>query len=170
MKSYSTSIILFMVIILVIILQMTVFSRLMLLHGTADIVLLTLVAWGLQENGPTMWPWTILAGSLIAFSSALPFLTPLPGYLLVTGLTRLTQRRIWQTPLLVMLLLTLVSTLLFHLLSITGLILSGAPIQLQESWNQVTMPSLLMNLLLAIPVYVIIHGIHDQTLPFHQRA
>jgi cell shape-determining protein MreD len=170
MKSYSTSIILFIVIILVAILQMTVFSRLMLLHGAADIVLLTLIAWSLQENGPSMWPWTLLAGAIISFASALPFMVPLPGYLLATGVTRLTQRRIWQSPLLAMLLVTLVCTILFHLLSMAALFADGTSIHFQEAWTQVTMPSLLLNLLLAIPVYAAIHSIHEQMHPIYQQT
>ncbi len=98
MKSYTTAITLFFIILSAAILQMTVFSRLMLLHGAADIVLLILIAWNLQENGPNMWPWTFLAGGIISFTSALPYFVPILGYLVVTGTARLTQRRIWQTP------------------------------------------------------------------------
>ena len=170
MKSYSTSIILFLSVLLAVMLQIAVFSRLMLLRGTADIVLLVLVAWSMQEDGPNMWPWTILAGSLTAFASALPFYAPLPGYLLVTGIARLTQRRIWQSPLLAMLLVTLVGTLAYHLLSIGVLFLQGGSMQFDQAWSVVTLPSLLLNLLLAIPVYAIVHSIQDQMRPIHQQT
>lgn len=151
-------------------LQMTVFSRFMLLHGTADIVLLTLVAWNLQENGPNMWPWTVLAGVVITYISALPFYTPVVGYLIVTALARLTQRRIWQTPLLAMLLVTLLGTLAFHLLSIAALFLNGSMIQFKTAWSDVTLPSLLLNLMLSIPVYAVIHSIKDQLNPSYTQA
>jgi len=170
MKPYSTSIILFLSVLLAVMLQIAVFSRLMLLRGTADIVLLVLVAWNIQEDGPNMWPWTILAGSLTAFASALPFYAPLPGYLLVTGIARLTQRRIWQSPLLAMLLVTLVGTLVYHLLSISILFLQGGSMQFEQAWSIVTLPSLLLNLLLAIPVYAIVHNIQDQMRPIHQQT
>lgn len=169
MKSYSTPIILFLSVILTVMLQIAVFSRLMLLRGSADIILLTLVAWNMQEDGPNMWPWTVLAGSLTAFASALPFLAPLPGYLLVSGFARLTQRRIWQSPMLVMLVVTLVGTLIYHLISMSALFLQGGSIQFGQAWSLVTLPSLLLNLLLAIPVYAIVHNIHDQMNPIHQQ-
>ncbi len=170
MKSYSIPIVLFVTVILTAMLQMTVFSRLTMLHGTADIVLLTLVAWGLQEDSPNMWPWTLLAGAIIGFASALPFLVPVPGYLAVTGFTRLIQRRIWQSPLLAMLLVTMVSTLFYHLLSISALFLNGSAIQFGEAWSQVTLPSLLINLMLAIPVYATVHSIRDSLSPIYQQS
>jgi rod shape-determining protein MreD len=170
MKSYSTAITLFLIILSAAILQMTVFSRLTLLHGAVDIVLLTLIAWSLQENGPNMWPWTILAGALITFASALPYFVPILGYLTVTGMARLTQRRIWQTPLLAMLLVTLLGTIIYHFLSMAALFLNGSIVSFGISWNQVTMPSLLLNLLLAIPVYATIHSIKDQLNPLSAQA
>jgi cell shape-determining protein MreD len=170
MKSYTTSIVLIFSVLLAVMLQMTVFSRLMLLRGTADIVLLVLVAWNMQEDGPNMWPWTLLAGSLISFASALPFLMPIPGYLLVTAIARMTQRRIWQSPLLVMLLVTLVGTLVYHLLSLSALFLQGGSMEFGQAWGLVTLPSLLLNLLLALPMYAIVHSIRDQISPVHQQT
>jgi hypothetical protein len=170
MKSYTIPIVIFITIILTVMLQMTVFSRLMLLGGAADIVLLVLVAWNLQEDGPNMWAWTLLAGGVITFASALPFFIPIPGYLLVSGIARLTQRRIWQSPLLAMLLVTLISTLVYHLLSMTALFLEGGSLEFNEAWTLVTLPSLLLNLILAIPVYAVIHSIHDQLSPLHQQT
>jgi hypothetical protein len=169
MKTYSTPIVLFLSVVLTVMLQIAVFSRLILLRGSADIVMLTLIAWNMQEDSPNMWPWTLLAGSLTAFASALPFLAPLPGYLMVTGFARLTQRRIWQSPMLVMLVVTLVGTLVYHLVSISALFLQGGSIHFDQAWSLVTLPSLLLNLLLAIPVYAIVHSIHDQMNPIHQQ-
>ena len=170
MRSYSIPIALFISVILTAMLQMTVFSRLTLLHGAADIVLLTLVAWGLQEDNPNMWPWTLLAGAVISFASALPFFIPIPGYLLVTGVTRLIQKRIWQSPLLAMLLVTMVGTLLYHLLSMSAMFLNGSTIQVGVAWSQVTLPSLLLNLMLAIPVYATVHSIRDGLSPIYQQS
>ena len=170
MRSYSIPVALFISVILTAMLQMTVFSRLTLLHGAADIVLLTLVAWGLQEDNPNMWPWTLLAGAVISFASALPFFLPIPGYLLVTGVTRLIQKRIWQSPLLAMLLVTMVGTLLYHLLSMSAMFLNGSTIQFGVAWSQVTLPSLLLNLMLAIPVYATVHSIRDGLSPIYQQS
>ena len=80
----------------------------------------------LQEDGPNMWPWTCWQVAIISFRFRTAIHGSLcPGYLLVTGIARLTQRRIWQSPLLAMLLVTLVGTLVYHLISMAALFLNG---------------------------------------------
>jgi cell shape-determining protein MreD len=165
MNNSLRAIVLFFSVVLSIMLQMTVFSRISLLHGNLDLVMLSLIAWNLQERGPNMWPWTLLAGGIIAFASAVPFFVSIPAYLAITGLARLIQRRIWQSPLLAMLLVTLLGTLLMHFLTMAALFLNGTSFQFDSAWSQVTVPSLLLNLLMAVPVYAPIRSINDQINP-----
>lgn len=83
-------------------LQLAVISRLPLLHGTADLILLVLISWALQDRVKAVWFWTLLGGAMVTFVSGMPFYMPLFGYLVVIGFTRLFSRRVWQTPLLAM--------------------------------------------------------------------
>ncbi|HQL39564.1 MAG TPA: hypothetical protein PKV95_08810, partial [Anaerolineaceae bacterium] len=62
----------------------------------------------------------------------------------------------WQMPLLVMLILTFLGTLVFHLVSIVVFQIMGSNLPLRESLTLVTLPSALLNLLLAFPVYTIV--------------
>src|SRR5512146_766096 len=136
-----------------VILQVGVASRLPLLHGTTDLVLVTLVAWAMQERVTTAWRWAIVGGFLVSFVSALPTLTPFLGFLVVTGLVRLVQRRIWQTPILVMFLMTFLGTLIFQGISLVALRINGTQLPFWQSLNIVVLPSALLNLILAIPIY-----------------
>ena len=52
----------FPVLIITLMLQLAIISRLPLLHGTADLMLLVLVAWALQERVRTAWFGRCLAG------------------------------------------------------------------------------------------------------------
>ena len=61
-------------------LQTAVFSRVPLLQGTTDLVLLAVVAWALQRKVQTAWQWAIVAGVMVSFVSAMPFGTLLLGY------------------------------------------------------------------------------------------
>ena len=45
--------------------QTSVVSRLPLLHGTADLVLLVVIAWSLQERVRTAWQWALMAGLVV---------------------------------------------------------------------------------------------------------
>ncbi|HEX7555947.1 MAG TPA: hypothetical protein VF338_04930, partial [Leptolinea sp.] len=86
----------------------------------------------------------------------LPLFVPLWSYFLVTGLAYWLKRRIWQTPALAMLVSTFFGTIVFQMISLVVLRLTGSTIPYTESFNLVILPSVLLNLILAIPVYTVI--------------
>lgn len=137
-------------------LQSVIISRLPLLSGTADIVLLIIVAWSLQKKVKNAWLWTVIGGLMVSYVSAMPLFAPLAGYLVVNGLTWLLQRRIWQVPILTMITATLIGTFITHILNIIVLFVTGDPIQFQDSITYITLPSALLNLILALPVFVLV--------------
>jgi len=126
------------------------------LSGTADIVLLIIVAWSLQKKVKNAWLWTVIGGLMVSYVSAMPLFAPLAGYLVVNGLTWLLQRRIWQVPILTMITATLIGTFITHILNIIVLFVTGDPIQFQDSITYITLPSALLNLILALPVFVLV--------------
>ena len=153
------------IIILFSLLQIGVISQLPLIQGRADLMLLILSAWALNERVEHAWEWTIIAGVLMSLISATPFFLPLFVYLVVTALARALRRRIWQTPLLMLLFIVLIGTLLQHGLSFVSLSIMGSRLPLQDSLTMVTLPSLLLNLLLALPVYTMITDIAGWVYP-----
>ena len=68
------------------ILQSAVLSRIPLLGGTTDLVLLAVIAWALNRRVQTAWHWGIIGGLLVSYVSALPFGVILLGYLLAVAL------------------------------------------------------------------------------------
>jgi rod shape-determining protein MreD len=138
------------------ILQSAIVSRIVLLHGTADLLLLAVVAWALQKRVDTAWHWSVIAGLLISFVSALPFGIALLGYLVATGLTLLLRQRVWQVPILAMFIATFLGTLGTQGLALAALRLSGDPLPIIQAFNLITLPSILLNLLLAIPAYALL--------------
>lgn len=149
----------FPVLVLALMLQTAAISRINLLYGSADLVLVILAAWALQERVTTSWQWALVAGALVGFVSGLPWFVPLVGYLLIIGVARLLQRRVWQAPLLAMFTVSFIGTLMMHILSVISLRLSGDPLPLGDSFSLITLPSILLNLLLAIPVYAVIRDL-----------
>ena len=135
--------------------QSAVLSNIPLLHGTTDLVLVALLAWALQKRVRTAWIWAIIGGVLVGYVSALPFGAMLVGYLLAVGLAILLKQRIWQVPILAMLVATFFGTLLVNLVVITALRIVDTPIAFWEAINLVTLPSVLLNLLVAIPFYAL---------------
>lgn len=138
------------------VLQSAIISRITLLHGSADLLLLAVIAWALQKRVDTAWHWSIIAGLMISFVSALPFGVALIAYPLVTGLALLLRHRVWQVPILAMFLATFSGTVLTQALALFALRLSGDPLPILQAFNLITLPSILLNLLLAIPAYALL--------------
>lgn len=148
-----------------VILQSAVFSRLTLVNGSGDIILLTMIAWALHERVKSAFSWTIIAGLLVGWVSGLPLLLPLLGYGVSVALARLLRRQVWQVPILAMLMMTFVGTLIFHGLTIAFLQLEGVPLSWEESLTMVTLPSLLLNLLFALPIYALVNDFASWLFP-----
>jgi rod shape-determining protein MreD len=138
-----------------VILQTAVLSRIPLLQGTTDLVLVALLAWALQKRVRTAWFWAIIGGLLVSYVSALPLGAVIVGYLLAVGLALLLKQRVWQVPILAMLVATLFGTLLVNLVEIIALRIVETPLPFWTAINLVTLPSVLLNLLIAIPFYAI---------------
>ena len=146
-------------------LQVTLMMRINLLQGSADLVLLIMVAWMLQPGNRPSWVWGLPAGLLIGYASALPDYVPLIGYLAAAGVCQLLQIRIWQVPLLTLFSATLLGTLAIHLTTVVYLWLSAQPIAPLEALNLVTILSMLLNLILVLPINALIGEVNKLLNP-----
>ena len=155
----------FPILLLLLNLQMVVVSSLPLLQGTADLMLIAVIAWSLHERVKTAWEWALIAGMVVGFISAIPFIAPLAGYLIVTGIAQLLRKRIWQMPILAMFITTVIGTLIQNLISIITLQLNGVPISWKEGITLVAIPSALLNLILSIPIYVLLTDLDNWVYP-----
>ena len=156
----------FPVLIACMMLQMVVVKDLTIINGSADIILVVLAAWALHERVTTAWEWGVIGGLMVSFTSAMPVMTPLVSYLVVIGLARLLHMRIWQVPVLAMLVVTIVGTLFQHTFSILVLkYFNDIPLAWVESLRYVTLPSLLINLLLSVPIYALMTNLAESIYP-----
>lgn len=155
----------FPIFIFLLIFQSAVMSRVLLLHGAADLILLTVVAWALHKHVKTAWQWALIGGALVSIVTALPLGVPMLTYPMAAGVALLLKRRVWQAPILAMLVATFITTLLSHFISILTLVLMGSPISLWNAINNITLPSLILNLLLSIPAYAIFNELGNLLYP-----
>ncbi len=147
------------------VLQSAVVSRLPLNRGTADLMLVVLVAITLQKSVKTAWQWSIVGGLLTDFFSGLPFGLFTISYLITTGIAFLLRERIWRFSFLMQLLVVLSGTLIVHGLSMMVLIIQGNSLQLSTVLQAVTLPSIILNFMLSLPVFIIIQDIIQQLNP-----
>lgn len=141
---------------LLMILQSAIFSRIPLLEGQADLVLLALVGWALQSHVKGVWFWVLIGGGMAALTSAMPFGVFMAGYSLTAGLSLVLKRRVWKTPFLAMIASVFLGTLIVDIISLITVSLQGVSLQLLEVFNLIVLPSLLLNLLLCVPMYILI--------------
>ncbi len=150
---------------LVVIVQSAVISHMTLLAGYADLMLVVLAAWALKAEASSAWLWAILGGVMVSFVSGLPWPVTMVGYLVVVLLAQLLRRRVWQAPLLAMFSVTFTGTLLMDLSILLVLNVLGTPLPIGDSLGLIVLPSMLLNLLFAVPVYVMIRDLAQWVAP-----
>lgn len=150
---------------LVAILQTAVVSRMPLNQGHADLMMVVVIAWALQEHVTDPWQWAAVGGLVTDFFSGLPFGVFTASYLILAGLAQILGRRLWQFSALVQLFLTLVGTMLTHLVSTLILLAQGTPLNTLDVLRSIMLPSLLLNLLFTLPVYIIVSDFSLQIYP-----
>jgi len=147
------------------VLQMTAISRINLLNGSADLILLAIAAWGIREKNNNVYTWALIGGLMISISSALPFLSPVMPYMATALIARVVSKRLWQAPILAVIITMITGTLFQHLFYIFILQISGVPLEFAESIGFVTLPSLLLNFFFLFPVFVVITDLWKWVTP-----
>ncbi|HEY5270858.1 MAG TPA: rod shape-determining protein MreD [Anaerolineales bacterium] len=150
---------------LAVMLQTSIVGRINLLNGAADLMLLILAAWSLQERVRSAWVWGVAAGLLVGFVSGVPWYVYLVGYLAIVGMARLLAHRVWQAPLLAMFTVTFIGTMVLLMLTYVERTLFEVSLPFNLSFVQIILPSILLNLLLAIPIHALIRDLANRLYP-----
>jgi len=153
------------VIFLAVLLQSAIVSRITLLSGIADLPLVMLAAWAMQEEVETAWHWAIAAGVLVGFVSGLSWVVPVLSYLFVIALAQVLQRRVWQAPLLAMFSITFLGTIGLSFFSLVVLRFSGIDLPIVDVFGLVTLPGILLNMLLAVSVFAVMRDLARWVYP-----
>jgi len=145
--------------------QMVAISRLPLINGSADLVMLVLAAWGIIDIGKNYWGWGLVGGLMMSFVTKVPWPAVVLSYFLVAVTAHLLHGRIWQSPILAMLLMALLGTLITQFSAVLALSLNEVPLIIGECVSAVIVPSIILNLLFTIPVYIVIKDVAKWVYP-----
>ena len=143
--------------------QLAVISRTNLFYGSADLILLSVAAWALLGKTRVSWFWATIIGLFVSIISPYPLLVPFIAYFFVFLLAQFIKRGVWQTPMLGMFIVTFAGTIIQHLLYLVVLTISEREFLWPEALNMITLPSLLLNMLLSIPVHALIQELSIRT-------
>lgn len=153
------------IIIILLILQTVVVSHIPLLNGTADLILIWMGAWALLGKSKNTWFWAGIAALGVAYVSANNVLVPFISYFFVVAVAKFFQHRIWQSPLLAMFLITFAGSLVQNTATYLLLSIGGTSLPFNTSLVQVIIPSVFLNLFLALPVYAIARDLYQRISP-----
>jgi len=153
------------VFILTAMLQVAGISRLPLIHGTADLSLLVLIAWGIHSRSSLAWVWAIIAGIVNVFYSQVNWLAIILPYTVILVITRLFHGRFWNSPILVMLLMTIIGSILVQATTLLVLFFQEIPFNLNQAFSEIMLPSIFLNLILALPVYFLVKDLSFRLYP-----
>lgn len=147
------------------VLQSTVISRIALINGSADVVMLAVAAWGVKEKGYNTFVWALVGGLFISIITAMPFYIPIATYLFVALLAKILFGRIWQSPIFMLIAVVFAGTIFEHFFSLFYLQINGAEAGLLAGLQSFTLPSLLLNFFFLFPMYVLISDLRKWVLP-----
>ncbi len=154
----------FPILFLTAIFQSALFSRLSLLHGHADLMLIVLAIWTSHPRVLHAWEWTLLGALLTAFLSAFPWPLIFLAYFAPTALGRVLSNTL-RSHLISALLVLFVGTWWMGIIGWIYLFAVRASVSPLLVAGEITSPSLLMNLLLILPTFVVMRRIIDWTYP-----
>jgi hypothetical protein len=153
------------ILVLILIIQVGVVSNLPMMYGNANLMMLVIMAWALQERSKKVWDVALIGGALVGFVTAVPFYVPMLTFLAVAALAKTFRRRIWRIPIFLMILMSIFGTFFEQIFTVIVLQLSGSPLLIRESIFSVILPSALINLLISIPVFSLVTDLGNWVYP-----
>ncbi len=139
--------------------QTSLFGKVRLLDGTSDLIMLCMIAWSINDRTKYSWILVIAGGLIMSYLSAVPMNGYLWMYILIWGIIRFIKMRIWQMPLILMLFVTIIGTIIISAGTLALLFLQNASVNYMDALRQIIVPSLVMNILLAIPIYAFLNDV-----------
>ncbi len=147
------------------ILQSSVFGYLTLLDGRPDLVLLAVLSWSLAGRHNEAMVLGLIGGLILDLFSGLPFGTHAIILVFVIYLATSFESRFWEAHLLLPLSISLIASLLFHGLGIGTILLMGRSLDFTYVLTRVILPSTFLNLVLVLPAAQLAEGLRIRLYP-----
>jgi len=159
-------------VLIIAMLQLGIFSNIQILAGKIDLLMLGVIAWIIQKKTELIdiGIYSINTVFFIYLISAESIIIILGLYSLIVIVVYWSKNNIQQLPIISMLIFSAVFTF-FHLV-IFGfyLQLSGVAMVAEEVFQSVILPSMIINLIAAIPMYLLVNELHRWVYPLAEEA
>ncbi|MDW8325601.1 MAG: rod shape-determining protein MreD [Anaerolineales bacterium] len=133
--------------------------------GGLNLVLLLTLSWTLSGDWNGGLVWGLLGGLFLDLLSGGPLGIHSLALVATAYVASLTEGQLWRSHILLPLAAALFGSLVFQLLALTGLAVSGVAIDVAIALTGVVLPSTLLNTLFILPVYAIMRRVHALVYP-----
>jgi rod shape-determining protein MreD len=144
-------------------LQIILAPHLSILGAKPDLMLLTVAAWGLLSGARQGFIWGFVGGVWVSLVSGAPFGTASLVLMAVGSMAGVGQFNVYRSRVVLPMLVAVVASLLHGLLWLLILYLTGQDVDWLDHLGLVTLPSMMMNALLVIPIYAIMRMLQKWT-------
>ncbi len=146
--------------------QSTVLPRLRILGGQPDLVLLLVLAWAILDHEREGMAWAFVGGLLLDLLSGAPLGLSALIMVPITYLIGITEAQVYRSSVAFSLLLTAGGVFAYHILYLLLLnALLGYPVAWAASLRYVTIPSVLFDMILIIPILRLLAHPYEQLHP-----
>jgi rod shape-determining protein MreD len=145
--------------------QSTVLARFPIFGGRVDLVLLLALSWTLVGEWQGGMLWGLIGGLSLDTLSGVPFGATAVGLLIVTYLAALSEGRFWRSHVLLPVATALLASVLFHLITLSLYTATGHPVDWGYSLARLTLPAVLLNTLVMLPVYGLVRLLYNFVHP-----
>ena len=132
-------------------LQTSLVNHLRLLDGRPDLVLLAVTGWALTGHGRQAMLFGFVGGFALDLFSEVPVGVSSAALVLVAALVSYSEGRFWGVHPLMQLAAVIAASAVFYAAQLSSLWIGGHPIDLLLALNRTVLPSLFLNLVLALP-------------------
>jgi rod shape-determining protein MreD len=150
------------------IVQTTIMSRLEIAGGQPDLIVLVVLAWAILDKGQEGMVWGFVGGLVLDLFSTTPFGISSVALVVVTFFVSLAESQVYRESLILPVFLGGLGAAGYHAIYMILLrVLDGVPLGWSEVVVYVTLPSILFDIILIVPVVRLLSGVYDQ---LHPRA
>jgi len=151
------------------ILNASVMPEFRLGEGAPDLVFLLVISWALLADLPDALTWAVLGGVLQDWLSITPLGTSALGLVVVAFTADTLFGQVSRRNLLIPPLVAAVGTVIYHIGVIGGLWLTGTSVPLGQGLFYVTLPTVIYNTILILPVFrlmgIVYRWLHPHRAP-----
>ncbi|MBN1286959.1 MAG: rod shape-determining protein MreD [Anaerolineae bacterium] len=147
------------------ILKSTLMPHLQVRGGAPDLMLMIIISWALLAPYEEAFTWAFMGGIVQDLLSGVPLGASALGLLIVAFVANQLQTQLYRSNLLIVLSLTLAGSVVLHVVMMGVLAASGYAVNWTYNLAYVTLPTVILNLILVVPIFRVMMGLYNRFSP-----